>query len=98
MKLLELTETAPGIESVPAACRVWAPAVSISRLVKVATPATAATVVVPWRVPPPVWIVAVTLIVESGPLVTTLPNWSSTVTTGCVPNAAPAVAPAGWVV
>ena len=39
-----------------------------------------------------------TLIVESAPEVTVLPNWSSTVTTGCVPKAEPAVAPAGWVV
>ena len=37
-------------------------------------------------------------IVESGPVVTTLPKSSSTVTTGCVANAAPAVAPEGWVV
>ena len=43
------------------------------RLVKVATPATAASVTVPWSNPPPVWIVSVTLIVESAPLVTTLP-------------------------
>ena len=63
-----------------------------------ATPATAALVIVPWSVPPPVWIVTVTLIVESAPVVTVLPNASSTVTTGCVPNAEPAVAPAGWVV
>ena len=52
----------------------------------------------PWSEPPPVWIDAVTLIVESGPVVTVLPNASSTVTTGWVPNAEPAVAPAGWVV
>ena len=77
---------------------VWAPLVSIARLVKAATPATAATVVVPWRVPPPVWIVSVTLIVESAPLVTVLPNWSSTVTTGWLPKAEPAVAEPGWVV
>ena len=68
------------------------------RLVKVATPATAATVVVPWSEPPPVWIVSVTLIVESAPVVTALPYGSSTVTTGCVPNAEPAVAEPGWVV
>ena len=74
------------------------PLVSISRFVKVATPATAATVVVPCSEPPPVWIEIVTLTVESGPLVTVLPKASSTVTTGCVPKAEPAVAPAGWVV
>ena len=73
MKLLELTETAPGPESVPAACSVCAPEVSIRRLVKVATPATAALVTVPWSDPPPVWIVSVTLIVESAPVVTVLP-------------------------
>ena len=98
MKLLELTVTAPGPASVAPACRVCEPAVSISRLLKVATPATAATVVVPWSEPPPVWIDAVTLTVESAPLVTVLPNASSTVTTGWVPKAEPAVAPAGWVV
>ena len=63
-----------------------------------ATPATAALVAVPCSEPPPVWIEAVTLIVESGPLVTVLPNASSTVTTGWVPKAEPAVAAAGWVV
>ena len=68
------------------------------RLVKVATPAMAVLVAVPWREPVPVWIAAVTLIVESAPVVTVLPKASSTVTTGWVPNAAPAVAPAGWVV
>ena len=68
------------------------------RFVNVATPATAALVTVPWSEPPPVWIDSVTLIVESAPVVTVLPNWSSTVTTGCVPKAEPAVAPAGCVV
>ena len=63
-----------------------------------ATPATAATLVVPWSVPPPLKIDIVTLIVESAPVVTVLPNWSSTVTTGCVAEVEPAVAPAGWVV
>ena len=89
--------TAPGPERVAVACRVWAPALSIWRLVKLATPAIAAFVVVPWSVPPPVWIVRVTLMVESGPLVTVLPNGSSTLTTGWVANAEPAVAAAGWV-
>ena len=60
-----------------------------------ATPATAALVTVPWSVPVPVWIVIVTLIVESAPLVTVLPNWSSTDTTGCVPKAERGGAPAG---
>ena len=75
-----------------------APLESIRRLVKVATPATAVLVTVPCKDPVPVWIAAVTLIVESAPLVTVLPNASSTVTTGWVPNAEPAVAPAGCVV
>ena len=65
---------------------------------KVATPATAAFVTVPSRSQPPVWIDAVTLIVESAPVVTVFPNASSTLTTGCVPNVDPAVAAAGWVV
>ena len=74
------------------------PEASMRRLVNVATPATAALVTVPWSAPPPVWIAAVTLIVESAPVVTMLPKASSTETTGCVPKAEPAVAPAGWVV
>ena len=49
---------------------VLAPAVSMRRLVKLAIPLTAATVVVPWRLPLPVLIVTVTLDVSP---VTVLP-------------------------
>ena len=42
--------------------------------------------------------VAVMLIVESAPVVTVLPKASSTMTTGWLPNADPAVAPEGCVV
>ena len=97
MKLAESTPTAPGSESVPAACRVCAPALSSSRLVKVATPPTAAFVTVPIKEPAPVWTDSVTLIVESAPVVTMFPFASSTLTTGCVPKVDPAVAAAGWV-
>ena len=56
------------------------PAVPVSRkVVKVATPATAATVVVPDNVPVPVAIVATTLTVE---LVTVLPLASTILITG----------------
>ena len=95
MKLPELTPTAPVMEKVAAAWSVCAPELSSRRFVKVATPATAATLVVPCSDPPPVWIEIVTLAVESAPELTTLPFASSTLTTGCVPNAEPAVAPAG---
>src|SRR5258708_14965252 len=98
VKLLELTLVTPGRASVAVALSVWAPLVSMRRFVNVATPATAAFATVPWREPAPVWIAAVTVTVESAPLVTALPYASSTVTTGCVPNAEPAVAPAGCVV
>jgi len=85
----------PGPESVPPAVSVLVPEVSIRRLVNAATPATAATVVVPWSEPVPLRSETVTLTVESAPVVTAFPNWSLTVTTGWVPNAAPAVAPEG---
>src|SRR5437762_2480720 len=98
LKLDELTPTAPGPESVPAAFSVCAPEVSIRRFVNVATPATAVFVTVPWSEPPPVLIEAVTSIVESAPVVMTFPNASSTLTTGCVPKLEPAVAPDGCVV
>ena len=74
VKLLELTLTAPGPASVPLALKVWAPLVSIRRFVNVATPAIAVLVTVPWRLPPPVLIAAVMLIVESAPVVTVFPN------------------------
>ena len=95
VKLVELVLTGPGIERVPLALRVCAPLVSIRRLVEVAMPATAAMLVVPWSVPPPLKIDIVTLIVESAPVVTRLPKVSSTVTTGCVVRFEPAVVDAG---
>ena len=67
----------------------------ITRSVKVATPLTAATVVVPERTPVPVAMLATTLTVE---LVTVLPPPSTMRITGCVPSAAPLAAPTGWVV
>src|SRR5438045_2759733 len=69
----------------------------MDRLEKVATPATAATVVVPDSVPPPglVPIATVTLAVE---LVTVLPNVSCTVTCTAGAMETPAVALVGWTV
>src|SRR5436309_13492699 len=69
----------------------------MDRLEKVATPATAATVVVPDSVPPPglVPIATVMLAVE---LVTVLPNASCTVTCTAGLTATPAVALVGWTV
>src|SRR6202035_219329 len=68
----------------------------MDRLVKVATPATAATVVVPERVPPgPLLMATVTLEVS---VVTVLPDASCTVTTGWVAKRAVLAAPTGWVV
>src|SRR5436190_112125 len=67
----------------------------MERLENVATPATAATVVVPDSVPPPglVPIATVTLAVE---LVTVLPNASCTDTCTAGAIATPAVAVVGW--
>src|SRR5688572_5028291 len=69
----------------------------MDRLEKVATPLTAATVVVPDSVPPPglVPTATVTLAVE---LVTVLPNASCTVTCTAGAMATPAVAFVGWTV
>src|ERR1700736_6460937 len=68
----------------------------MDRLVKVAMPATAATVVVPERVPPgPLLMATVTLEVS---VVTVLPDASCTVTTGWVAKRAVLAAPTGWVV
>jgi len=74
--------------------RVKFPAVPVSRkLVNVATPLTAATVVVPDSVPPvPEAIVATTLTVE---LVTVLELASTILITGCVVKFAPLTAPEG---
>jgi hypothetical protein len=73
---------------------VWAAARSIRRLVKVATPATAATLAVPAKVPPPLATVAVTVAV----LAVLFPCASRISMTGWVVKAAPLVAPAGAVV
>src|SRR5689334_23178060 len=69
----------------------------MDRLENVATPATAATVVVPDSVPPPglVPIATVTFAVE---LVTVLPNASCTATCTAGETLAPAVALLGWTV
>jgi hypothetical protein len=66
-----------------------------TRLVKVATPATAATVVVPLKVPVPEAIEATTLAVE---VVTVFPEASVILITGWVVKATPAAAPDGPVV
>ena len=70
-------------------------ALSSRRLVKTATPFTAATVVVPCNVPVPLCTLIVMFALASGPVVTVLPLASLTTTMGCVKNAEPAVAPAG---
>ena len=76
--------------------KVRSPEVPVmTRLVKVATPLTAATEVVPDNVPPPDAIDATTLTVE---LVTVLPAASTMRITGWVASADPLAAPVGWVV
>ena len=78
VKLKEVDVTA--VSAVGVNVKVKGPAVPVSRkLVKVATPATAARVVVPDNVPVPVAIVATTFTVE---LVTVLPLASTILTTG----------------
>ena len=74
--------------------KVNGPAVPVIRkFVNVATPATAATVVVPDNVPPaPVAIVTTTLTVE---LVTVLPLASTILITGCPVKSTPLTAPDG---
>jgi uncharacterized membrane protein YfbV (UPF0208 family) len=66
-----------------------------TRSVKVATPLTAATVVVPFKVPDPEAIDATTLTVE---VVTVFPEASVTLITGWVVRTTPLTAPDGWVV
>ena len=63
------------------------------RSVNVATPLDVETVVVPARVPP-----LADAVIETFAVVTTLFPESRTLTTGCVPNNAPAVFPTGCVV
>ena len=95
VKLKELDVTA--VSEVGVNVKVNGPAVPVSRKsVNVATPATAATVVVPDNVPPaPVAIVATTLTVE---LVTVLPFASTILITGWTVKLTPLTAPDGWVV
>ena len=72
--------------------KVWFPVPVIFRLVKVATPLTAATAVVPFKVPDPEAIVATTLAVE---LVMVFLPASVIFTIGWVENAIPLNAPDG---
>ena len=85
-----------GVNEVGVKVRVKFPAVPvITRSVKVAIPATAATVVVPESVPVPEAIDATTLPVND---VTVLSPESVTLTTGWVASCDPLAAPAGWIV
>jgi hypothetical protein len=91
-KLLEVA----AVSDVGVKIRVKFPAVpERTRLVKVATPLTAATVVVPLKVPVPDAIDATTLTVDD---VTVFPKASVTLITGWVVSATPLTAPDGWVV
>ena len=91
-KLLEVA----AVSEVGVKVRVKLPAVpERTRLVKVAMPLTAATVVVPLKVPVPEAIDATTLTVE---VVTVLPDESVIRTTGWVVSAISLTAPVGWVV
>jgi hypothetical protein len=92
-KLLEVA----AVKDVGVKARVKFPGVpERTRLVKVATPLTAATVVVPLRVPPvPDAIDATKLTVDD---VTVFPEASVTLITGCIVNGTPLTAPDGWVV
>ena len=71
--MVESVLTGPGPVRVVVARSVLVPVVSMRRLVKVAVPAMAVLVTVPWRVPVPVWIARVMLVVESAPVVMVLP-------------------------
>jgi hypothetical protein len=91
-KLLEVA----AVSDVGVKARVKFPAVpERTRSVKVAIPLTAATVVVPLKVPVPEAIDATTLTVE---VVTVFPDESVMRTTGWVVSATPLTAPDGWVV
>jgi hypothetical protein len=88
-KLLEVV----AVSDVGVNLRVKFPAVpERTRFVKVATPLTAATVVVPLKVPVPEAIEATTLIVDD---VTVFPDESVIRTTGWVVSAPPLTAPVG---
>src|SRR6266566_3338398 len=77
------------------------PAESISKSLQLTTPLPApvpmSRLVVPKSGPAPLARVKVTVRLAGKPLMESLPNWSRLLTTGCVPNAAPAVAEPGWV-
>jgi hypothetical protein len=91
-KLLEVA----AVKDVGVNLRVKFPGVPEStKSVKVATPLTAATVVVPLKVPDPEAIDATTLTVE---VVTVFSEASVTLITGWVVSATPLTAPDGWVV
>ena len=81
---------------------VYVPAVSICRFVKVATPLAAlvpmSTVVVPSSVPPPLKMEIVSTREDGSPMVEYVPEASTALTTGCVPNGEPTSAPPGCVV
>jgi len=87
---------AEAVDSVPAVkANVRVPALPLMRRsVKVTTPATAASVAVPLRVPPPLAIAAVTTVVLE---MTRLPAASCNSTTGCVVSGEPTTAPTGCV-
>jgi hypothetical protein len=85
-----------GVKEVGVKARVKAPAVAvITRLVNVAIPDDAATVVIPESVPVPEAIDATTLTEE---VVTVLPLASTMRITGWVARVDPLAAPVGWVV
>jgi hypothetical protein len=85
-----------GVNEVGVKVRVKFPAVPvITRLVNVAIPDDAVTVVVPESVPVPEAIDATTLTEE---LVTVLPLASTMRITGWIPSVDPLAAPVGWVV
>jgi len=94
-KVMVIEVEVAAVRPVGVAASSWAPAVSIFRSVKVATPLTAAFVVVPDNAPVPVLFDMTTLTVLS---VFVVPVASCTATTGCVGNATVATAPPGCVV
>jgi len=97
--LVEMVKVFEVVEARPEelAAKVYPdPALSMERPEKVATPFTAATVVVPESAPE-AGLVAMARVIEALEAVTVLPWASWTVMTGWVVRAAPAAAPEGWV-
>ena len=77
------------------------PAKLILHPAKFATPAVAASGFVVQLSVPLLGFVLIARVIDAVlpvPVVTGLPNWSSTVTTGCCDQATPPVPPPGWVV